>query len=165
MDVETPSSKLANGFTLLKSHIDGSKVLSDSEIKEQDSIIQAKISAIGIKKEIIAQAFDLVAAYETVLGPLFLNDTGKVMQRKPEEGKEIHYAMFYIQDAITRAYCSANLEKFPDVYNGAMFKTSEYFPGKVDPPSDPSGLLPNIWSSLYERITDSRGIFLKGIHS
>ena len=53
-------------------------------------------------------------------------------------GNEIHYALFYIQDAIMRTHSSAKLEEFPEVYNGAWFRTSEYFPGKVEPPEDPS---------------------------
>lgn len=141
MNVETPSVKLAKGFTILKEHIKGNNVLSAGEIMYQDSVIQANISAIGIKKEIIEQAFDLVNTYEDILGPLFNKKEGRIMlPREPVPGKEIHYALFYIMDAITRSYSSAKLEEFPDVFNKAFFKTSEYFPGKVDPPTDPSNV-------------------------
>lgn len=68
-------------------------------------------------------------------------DGVKYYPRIQEGGKEILYALFYIQDAIMRTYSSAKLEEFPEVYNGEWFKTSEYFPGKVVPPTDPSNLI------------------------
>lgn len=138
IDVKTPSAKLAKAFSILKEHIKGNKVLNAAEIMVQDSVIQANISAIGIKKEIITQAFDLVSNYEDIIGPLFNKKEGRIMlPRETVAGEEIHYALFYIMDAITRSYSSAKLEEFSDLFNGAMFKTSEYFPGKVDPPADP----------------------------
>lgn len=140
MDVATPSAKLAAAFTALKNHINGSDILTAQQILDQNSIVQQNISAIGIEKDIIIQAFDLVDTYETVLGPLFTNEGGKEYPRDQKTGKEIHYALMYIQDAIMRTYCSARLEEFPDVYKGAMFKTSEHFPGKVAPPADPSNV-------------------------
>ena len=141
MDVETPSAKLVEGFTALKEHITGNRLLSADEIMYQDSVIQTNISAISIKREIIAQAFDLVNTYEDVLGPLFDIEGEKIMlPRETKPGMEIHYALFYIMDAITRSYSSAKLEEFPDIYKGAMFKASEYFPGKVDPPENSNNI-------------------------
>lgn len=141
MDVEIPSAKLAKAFLQLKEHMKGNKLLSAAEIMDQDAVIQANISAIGIKKEMIAKAFDLVNTYENTIGPLFNLKDGRIMlPREPEPGKEIHYALLTIMDAITRSYSSAKLEEFPDVFKGAFFKTSEYFPGKVDPPTDPSNV-------------------------
>ncbi|MBD3631063.1 M60 family metallopeptidase [Cyclobacterium sp.] len=137
MDVEGPSAKLAQAFARLKKHLTGESVLSPDQIMEQDTIIQANISAIGIKKEIIEQSFDLIRTYEETAGPLFDIHGKKIMlPREVQPGMEIHYALFYIMDAITRSYSAAKLEEFPQVYEGAMFKTSAYFPGKVDPPKD-----------------------------
>ncbi|SEI75995.1 Peptidase M60, enhancin and enhancin-like [Cyclobacterium xiamenense] len=137
MDVETPSANLKLAFSKLKKHLIGESVLTPKEITLQDSIIQANISAIGIKKEIIKQSFELVRTYEETEGPLF-DIRGKriMLPREVQPGMEIHYALFYIMDAITRSYSAAKLEEFPEVYQGAMFKTAAYFPGMVNPPKD-----------------------------
>lgn len=141
MDVETPSANLKLAFTKLKKHLTGDPVLRPEEITLQDSIIQANISAIGIKKEIIEQAFDLVSTYEETAGPLFDIQGKKMMlPREVQPGMEIHYALFYIMDAITRSYSAAKLEEFPQVYHGARFKTAAYFPGEVNPPKDPDNV-------------------------
>lgn len=141
MDVETPSAKLAEAFSILKKHLTGESVLDADQIMLQDSIIQANISAIGIKKEIIKQSFDLVHTYENTVGPLFDIKGDKILlPRETKPGMEIHYALFYIMDAITRTYSSAKLEAFPEIYKGAMFESSEYFPGKVAPPDNPDNL-------------------------
>lgn len=63
MEVETPSANLKGAFSTLKKHLTGESVLSARQIMQQDSIIQANISAIGIKKDIIEQSFDLVSTY------------------------------------------------------------------------------------------------------
>jgi hypothetical protein len=137
MDVSTPSAILAEAFATLKKHLTGKSILSASQIMQQDSIIQSNISAIGIKKEIIEQSFDLVSTYERTAGPLFATDGEKIMlPRKVKPGMEIHYTLFYIMDAITRSYSAAKLEEYPEVYQGAKFKTAAYFPGKVAPPKD-----------------------------
>ncbi len=137
MDVETPSAKLAESFTKLKKHLTGESVLTATQIMLLDSIVQANISAIGIKKEIIEQSFDLVRTYENTAGPLFdIEGERIILPRETKPGMEIHYALFYIMDAITRTYSSAKLEELPQLYEGAMFKSSEYFPGKVDPPKN-----------------------------
>ncbi|WP_162418516.1 M60 family metallopeptidase [Cyclobacterium roseum] len=141
MDVETPSANLKLAFSKLKNHLTGKSVLTPEAITLQDSIIQANISAIGIKKEIIEQAFDLVSTYENTAGPLFDVQGEKIMlPREVQPGMEIHYALFYIMDAITRSYSASKLEEFPQVYQGAMFKTAAYFPGEVNPPKDPDNV-------------------------
>jgi len=137
MDVDTPSANLKLAFSKLKKYLTGESVLTPDQIMEQDAIIQANISAIGIKKEIIEQSFDLVRTYEETAGPLFDIHGKKIMlPREVQAGMEIHYALFSIMDAITRSYSAAKLEEFPQVYEGAMFRTSAYFPGKVYPPKD-----------------------------
>ncbi|WP_439484391.1 M60 family metallopeptidase [Cyclobacterium plantarum] len=141
MDVETPSSNLKQAFSKLKKYLTGESVLTSDQIMEQDAIIQANISAIGIKKEIIEQAFDLVSTYEETAGPLFDIQGEKIMLlREVQPGMEIHYALFYIMDAITRSYSAVKLEEFPQVYHGAMFKSAAYFPGEVNPPKDPDNV-------------------------
>jgi hypothetical protein len=117
MDVETPSAKLAEAFIKLKKHLTGESVLTANQIMLQDSIVQANISAIGIKKEIIEQSFDLVRTYENTAGPLFDIQGERIMlPRETKPGMEIHYALFYIMDAITRTYSAAKLEEFPQIY-------------------------------------------------
>lgn len=134
MDVDTPSLALAEAFTALEAHIDGSRPLTSDEINAQQDVVRTNMSAIGIRKDIIQQSFDLVDAYETTLGPLFMNQGGTEYPREQEPSREIHYAMLYLQDAIIRSYSSAKLDELPDVYSGARFQTADYFPGHVAPP-------------------------------
>ena len=134
------STDLSTAMHRLAEHISETSTLSADQIKQQTEIIRNNIDRIGKTSDIISEALDLVASYETTAGPLFMNRaTRGGFPRKPAGGLELDRAMFAIQQGlIDYAFTPGNLKKFNDLLNGAAFKTSSYFPGAVDAPVDPT---------------------------
>jgi len=124
----------------LKKHINETAVQDADQIKQQTEIIQANIDKIGQNSGIISQALDLVASYESSKGPLFMNGrTRRGFPRKPAGGLELDRALFAVQQGlIDYAFTPDNLKRFEQILKGAAFRSSAYFPGAVDAPTDPS---------------------------
>lgn len=131
---------LSSAMDRLKKHILGVSALEAEQINQQTVIILKRIDRIGATADRISQAFDLVACYESTVGPLFLNEaTRGGFPRKSTGGLELDRALFAVQQGlIDHAYTPAHIEKFRSILDGAAFKTSSYFPGAVDRPSGPT---------------------------
>lgn len=136
------STDLSTAMHQLTKHITKTSTLNTNQINQQTAIIQKNIDLIGQTSNIISEAFDLVACYETTVGPLFMNQTIRGgFPRKPVGGLELDRAMFAIQQGlIDYAFTPGNLKNFSQVLEGAAFKTSSYFPGAVDAPVDPTAV-------------------------
>lgn len=136
------STDLSTAMHQLTKHINETSTLNTNQINRQSAIIQKNIDLIGQTSNVISEAFDLVACYETTAGPLFMNQTTRGgFPRKPAGGLELDRAMFAIQQGlIDYAFTPSNLKKYNQVLNGAVFKTSSYFPGAVDAPVDPTAV-------------------------
>ena len=134
------STDLSTVMHQLRKHINETSTLDANQINRQTAIVQKNIELIGQTSEIISEAFDSVASYETTAGPLFMNQTTRGgFPRKPAGGLELDRAMFAVQQGlIDYAFTPGNLKKFNEVLNGAAFRTSSYFPGAVDAPVDPT---------------------------
>ena len=137
-----PNTELSTAISRLDEHINKTSTLNVDQINHQKEIIQKNIDQIGQTSEIISEALDLVSSYETSVGPLFMNKTTQGgFPRKPAGGLELDHAIFAVQQGlIDHAFTPGNLKKFGDVLNGAVFKTSSYFPGAVDVPVDPAAV-------------------------
>jgi hypothetical protein len=124
----------------LTRHINGTSTLDAGQINQQSEIIRNNIDRIGQTSEMISEALNLLARYETTAGPLFMNQTTRGgFPRKPAGGLELDRAMFTVQQGlIDCAFTPGNLKKFNEVLNGAAFKTSSYFPGAAKAPVDPN---------------------------
>jgi len=122
----------------LKAHVDGSALLNAEQINRQTATIRTSAELIGKTPELIRQALDVSAAYEAKFGPLLVNAaTRSGFPRKPAGALEIHRAMFALQQAILdHVYTPKNLKEQARMLDGVVFRTSEYFPGSVDPPAD-----------------------------
>jgi hypothetical protein len=136
------STDLSGAMRQLTQHIHKTSVLNADQINRQSEIAQKHIGLIGQTANIISEAFDLVASYETTVGPLFVNKaTRGGFPRKPVGGLELDRAMFAVQQGlIDYAFTPGNLRKYRQILNGAAFKTSSYFPGAVDVPVDPTAV-------------------------
>ncbi|UCE47448.1 MAG: hypothetical protein JSW47_17855, partial [Phycisphaerales bacterium] len=134
------STDLSTAMRQLGQHVNETSILNSDQIKQQTEIIRKNIDQIGQTPDIISQAFDLVASYETTAGPLFMNKTTRGgFPRKPAGGLELDRAMFVVQQGlIDHAFTPENLEKYRQILDGAVFETSAHFPGAVDAPADPS---------------------------
>jgi hypothetical protein len=91
--------------------------------------------------DLITSAFEVVSAYESAYRPLWLNDATRNVNipREQSGGLELEMAMIAVmQGIIDHAYLPENISRFRNILEHKMFETSEYFPGKCDPPADPS---------------------------
>jgi len=134
-------SNLENAMNMIKNHVLKENILSGFQIMEQTKNINNNIKYIGYNKDIIEEAFKFVDVFEnSSYGPLFMNNATKNgLPRENSSGKEIYYSIFTIQQGlIDFAYTSENLKRYPKLFQNKKFKTSEYFPGAVNPPLDSS---------------------------
>ncbi len=132
---------LSNALDALHSHITGASTLSPAQLNTQEAIVIANDVLFETNEDMIASAFDVVYAYESTNGPLWLNNATKNVNipREPAGGLELERAiMAVMQGLIDHAYVPENLSRFRGTLEGAMFETSTYFPGAVDPPIDPT---------------------------
>jgi hypothetical protein len=132
------TADLSTAMHRLAQHIGETSILNADQIKQQTDIIRKNIDQIGQTSEIISEALDLAASYETTAGPLFMNQTTRGgFPRKPAGGLELDRAMFVVQQGlIDHAFTAENLKKYRQILDGAAFKTSSHFPGAVDGPAD-----------------------------
>ena len=132
-----PSPELSRALDQLARQVKDTSVLTREQVRQETEVIQENIDQIGQTSEIIAQALDLVAAYDTTVGPLFMNQaTRGGFPRRPAGGLELDRAMFVVQQGlIDHAFTPGNIEAFRETLEGAAFKTSAYFPGAVDAPA------------------------------
>jgi len=130
---------LCSAMSRLKEHIRDTSVLDADQVNQQTAIITENIERIGGTAGTIREALDLVACYEREVGPLFLNEaTRGGFPRIPAGGLELDRALFAVQQGlIDYAFTPGCLEQFRSILDGAAFRTSSYFPGAVDVPSNP----------------------------
>lgn len=92
---------LSTAIYQLKRHNNKTSTLDADQINRQTAIIQKNIDQIGQTSDIINEALDLVASYETTVGPLFMNQTTRGgFTRKPAGGLELDRAMFAVQQGL-----------------------------------------------------------------
>ncbi len=140
--VATSLTDLQEVILSLKNHIEGTSVLTVNEINELTTRIQNSIDLIGSDKTTISSAFELVNLFETKKGALFISSATKNgLSSTNHTGVELDWALFQVQQGILDYACTLqNIIAFPDVFQGAKFVTSTYFPGAVSPPSDPNAV-------------------------
>ena len=136
----TGLSDLTSAILNLKNHLNGSAVLSANQINEQTTLIQNNIEFIGSDKTTVSNAFELVNLFETQKGALFISSATKSgLSSTVHTGVELDWALFQVQQGILDYACTPqNIISFPEVFQGAKFETSTYFPGAVSPPVDPT---------------------------
>ncbi|MDF3129343.1 M60 family metallopeptidase [Kiritimatiellaeota bacterium B1221] len=123
----------------LNDHLKGNREQSAAELKAAATVIRKEAEALADNPTHIQKALYLIGLYDDTFGPLFLSESTRGgFPRQPAGGLELERVMFALQQGlIDHAYTSHNLQRYPSLYEGAVFETSTYFPGKVMPPEDP----------------------------
>jgi hypothetical protein len=131
---------LSTAMLTLKAHINETSVLNTDQIEQHTEIIRDNIDCIGQTSAIITEALDLVASYDSAVGPLFMNKaTRGGFPRKPAGGLELDRALFDVQQGLLDyAFTPDNIETFEETLRDVAFETSTFFPGAVDAPADPT---------------------------
>jgi hypothetical protein len=136
---QSSAAELASALVSLQDHVTGASELTAAKITEATAVVLKQAGHITDDSQVTVQAFRLVELYENRPGPLFINAATKGgFPRTPQGGLEIHRALFAVQQALLDyAYTAEYLEGHAALLDGKMFKTSEYFPGKVAAPANP----------------------------
>lgn len=134
----TAGDALADALTQLKEHINGTGTLTVSEINALTTTIGNNAGKVGDNAGRIVQAFDLVKAYETDVGAMFVSGGSFTRDDTSSVAKALKHAMLEVyQGIVDDAYNTWNLTTHRSALEGAMFESSSYFPGAVASPSDP----------------------------
>jgi len=167
---------LSNALDALYNHVTGASTLSSSELIMERDIVRVNDVLFKSNGEMISAALEFVSAYDSSRGPLWLNNATRNVNisRGQAGGLELEHAMIAVmQGLLDHAYNPGNLTRFRKILDGAIFHTSRYFPGAVDPPADSSvsyevtinASQPAAWGSpvgyadkLTRRPTNSDGI-------
>lgn len=135
-----PAAPIASALGQLQAHLDGTAPQTGTELLQLAKRLRADAAQVASDAATLRQALKAVAAYETTVGPLFMNEaTRDGLPREPAGGSELDRAMFALQQALLdHAFTPSNLVAFKDVLDGAAFKTAAYFPGPVEAQPDPT---------------------------
>lgn len=131
---------LERALEQLQLHLEGKSVLAHEGLAAIARTIEENGGRIAENVETLRQAFGVVDTYESMHGPLFMNEaTRNGFRRNAAKGAEIDLALFALQQAIIdNAYTPESLEKYQSLLDGKAFRTSEYFPGPVKSKPDPN---------------------------
>lgn len=127
----------------LVNHINGTIPLTVDEILSNAETIEANPELFASDTSIINKAFGLTDTFEQEIGPLFFEGTttqgGFNRDINSSPNLELERTIFDVQQLlIDSAFSTENLELYPDVFENRKFETSTFFPGAVDPPTNPN---------------------------
>lgn len=130
-------AELLSAFAALKGHARGGKELNAGQIEAHKLTIDKQRGIFGYKDRVIKAAFDLVATYDEVKGPLWVAHGGFNRRGKPP-ANDLHWTIYNVmQNIMDRVYTAESIARYGDILDGFKFGCSAHFPGAVDPPANP----------------------------
>lgn len=135
---------LLAAYDALEDHINGVTPLTNTQINTQKTAIDNNKQNAGDNSTMITASFDLIEAYESVKGPLFVNGTtagGFSRTDTSSVDKALAHAMILVYQAIVDdAYTPWTLSTHQAALVGKKFESADYFPGAATPPADPNAV-------------------------
>jgi len=130
-------TELLSAFSDLKAHIQGDGELNAKQIEACKLTIDKHRDIFGHNDTIIKAAFDLVATYDEVEGPLWIAH-GPFTRRSKPPVNDLHWTIYNVmQNIMDRVYTAENITRYCEILDGFKFGCSAHFPGAVDPPANP----------------------------
>ena len=116
-------AELVSALTALKNHIEGTAPLDASQIEAHKLTIDSNSQYMGNSSTVIAASFDLVAAYDSIIGPLFVSGSPiQSFKRSGVSDTDIHWAVYNVmQYIIDYSYTSETIASHPTLINGNRF--------------------------------------------
>ena len=134
-------TELVAALAALKDLVQREKEPAVQEVEPQKQVIDKYSDSFGQSDTIIKAAFDLVATYDKVKGPLWVAREGfsRGTRRKlTPPPNDIHWTIYTVmQDIMDRVYTPENIARYGKALDGFKFGSSSNFPGAVEPPADP----------------------------
>ncbi len=142
---------LSEALTALEKHLDASAPLTPEALATQSARFVASAPLLETDVPTMQRALDFVERYETQAGPLFTtNATRQGIARKgtPDDGLAFERAMLAVQQALLDdVFTPHTVQGCRSMLGGRLFRTSEYFPGAVEPAQDPDAARPVVISA------------------
>lgn len=136
LDPAIPKARLLTSFEALKGHVDGTAPMSFIDIATHKNAIDLYQEFFGYDNEIIAASLDLVETYDSVIGPLLVT-TGKLV-RDQMVSSDIEWVIYHVMQYIMDwTYTDMNMSRYESLLGSFKFGSSNFFPGRADPPADP----------------------------
>jgi hypothetical protein len=132
-------TKLSQAMDKLAAHVDGSKVLTNSELAGQSGTFEEFAPLLKRTPALVRKAFDLVDTFESSAGgPLFVGAHSPFTRVGDDDGHELERAMLQVQQAIIDDVYNAGVlaECSRAVFVGRGWRTADYYPGAAPPPAD-----------------------------
>ena len=128
---------LTMALDALDAHLSGASPLTAPQLAQLEVQLRQNAIAVGTSAGLLMRAFAVSRRYETSNGPLFIN--ARTRGGFPRTGgRELDRAMLVLQQLlIDQAFDRQNVERHQQIFAGAGFATSSYFPGAVAAPTDP----------------------------
>jgi hypothetical protein len=128
---------LEPSLNALTEHVNGTVTLSDTEIENRITTLQANAGAYSADSDKMNAAMDFLAAYDAAHGALFTagsaTDGGFWRIDWPDD---IHKAAFIVAQAIVdEFYTESSLAANEALLDGYKLATSDFFPGACPPPA------------------------------
>jgi len=115
---------LAAALNALKDHITGVAPLSAAEIEAHKATIDSNSQYMGDNSTVIAASFDLVAAYDTEIGPLFVSGSPvQSFNRSSTSDSDINWVVYNVMQYIMDyTYTAANIASHEALLDGFKLK-------------------------------------------
>lgn len=138
--IVTDNTVMLSELNKVKNHLLGTATLSASELEASGKAINIDNVLFIDNPDVIALGLEVIALYESNHGGLFtLGSTTKGGYKRSASGYELENTILVImQSVLDHSYTTDNLAAYPHLFNNILFKTSEYFPGSVAQPTDPT---------------------------
>jgi hypothetical protein len=135
------ATTLVSVFNALRDHINGTPALTGPQIAAHKATIDAKSGFIGTHSSVIAASFDLVATYDSVVGPIFVEGSPVQSFDRSESDEDIDWVVYSVMQYIMdNTYSLANVLEYDYLFEGFKFGSSDFFPGAAAPPVDPDAI-------------------------
>ncbi len=155
--VGVTAAELGLALDRLEAHIKGSSLLAGAALQAEVDRLVRNSPLFDRDATTLRRVLDLVATYETAVGPLFTTPAtrnGVARAAAANDGLDLARAMIAVQQIILdQVYTAPNVAGCRAVLQGRKFATSDYFPGAAPLPQDPTkqysavinGTLPAFW--------------------
>jgi len=148
--IELSLDALTNALSDIRAHVDSSITLTDAQLQTRANTFTDNAGFLDKSLTAMNAAFELIDAYEENRGALFINsETVGGITREGDSTLMLERIILLVQqtvfDGVFRGKLEENevgpesvIENCQHYLNGRAWKTSSFFPGHVDPPSNPT---------------------------
>lgn len=133
-----PAAEFGALLDQLSGHLEERTELSGADLTSLETEFVENASDVSRDIQLVTRSLELISQYDEDHEPLFLNDETKGgFSRTEKYGLELEHVILQLHQAILdHGFHSEHLKRHREALDSKAFRSAEFFPGKVDPPSD-----------------------------